>query len=119
MKTTLLAKSSSGEHYKVEFAAEGNPVRVFCHCQAGILHRMCKHKLALIKGDTKMLFEPSQAALLSEIHSWSQFAHLKTQLENYETRLKEVEAAANELAKKAAAIKTEFARGLTFGFKPT
>ena len=117
MKTTLLAKSSSGDSYKVEFMAEGATVRVFCHCQAGVLQRMCKHKLALLKGDTKMLFDPKQAPLLYEILSWPQFANLKSRLDEYEKKLKEVEVAKTDLAKRETAIKVEFARGVTFGFK--
>jgi hypothetical protein len=117
MKTTLLAKSSHGEPHRVEFVVDGTSMRVFCHCQAGVLQQMCKHKLALLKGDTKMLFEPEQAPLLAEIHSWPQFANLKSRLEEYEKRLGDVEIAKGELAKKEKAIKSEFARGLTFGFK--
>jgi hypothetical protein len=58
MKATLLAKSSSGESYKVEFLAENSDVRIFCHCQAGVLHRMCKHKQALIDGNVEICFVP-------------------------------------------------------------
>ena len=49
MKATLLAKSSHGEPYKVEFSAEDSTLRVFCHCQAGVLHRMCKHNRANVE----------------------------------------------------------------------
>lgn len=78
---------------------------------------MCKHKLALIKGDVKMLFDHKQEGLLSEIQAWPRFASLKLQLEEYEKKLKQVEVAKAELAVKEKAIKTDFARSLTFGFK--
>jgi hypothetical protein len=117
MKTILLAKSSSGEPYKVEFIADGSSLRVFCHCQAGVLQQMCKHKLALIKGDTNMLFDPKHAALLSEVHAWSQFGELKVRTAEYEKKLKEIESAKEVFAKKEKSIKQEFARGLTRGFK--
>jgi hypothetical protein len=117
MKTVLLAKSSSGEPYNVEFVADETSVRVFCHCQAGVLQRMCKHKLAFLKGDTKMLFDPKQATLLLGILSWPQFTSLKVRLDEYEKKLRQVEIAKEDLTKEEAEIKAEFARGLTFGFK--
>ena len=117
MKATLLAKSSSGEPYKVEFLTDGGSLRVFCHCQAGVLQRMCKHKLASIQGDTDMLFDSKQAPLLSEIHSWPEFGNLKTHISEYEKKLLEIEEAQGALAKKEKAIKAEFARGLSHGFR--
>lgn len=117
MKTILLAKSSSGESYQVEFLVDGNSVRVLCHCQAGVLHMMCKHKLALLHGDKTMLFDSTQAHLLSELHTQPQFANLKSQLGEFEKKLKEIEVAKGALAKNEKAIKADFARGLTSGFK--
>ena len=78
---------------------------------------MCKHKLAFIQGDTKMLFDSNEASLLSEIHSWPEFGNLKTHAVEYEKKLLEIEAAQDLLAKKEKAIKAEFAHGLTHGFK--
>lgn len=117
MKATLLAKSSSGEPYNVEFLTDGGSLRVFCHCQAGVLQRMCKHKLAFILGDTNMLFDSNQASLLSEIHTWPEFGNLKTHANEYEKQLAEIESAQAALAKKEKIIKAAFAHGLSHGFK--
>jgi hypothetical protein len=117
MKATLLAKSSSGESYNVEFLTDGGSLRVFCHCQAGVLQRMCKHKLAFIQGDIKMLFDSSQVSLLAEIQSWPEFSSLNTHAAEYEKQLAEIEMAQNALARKGKAIKAEFAHGLTHGFR--
>jgi hypothetical protein len=117
MKIVLLAKSSSGESYKVEFLGEESCIRVFCHCQAGVLQHMCKHKLALLKGDESMLSDPKQAFLLSEIHTWPQFGTVKTHVDEFEKKLKEIEVAKEVLGKKEKTIKAEFARGLAKGFK--
>ena len=106
-----------GDPHQVEFMTDASNVRIFCHCQAGILQRMCKHKMALIKGDAKMLFDVKQAALLTEIHSWPQFAKLRPRLDEYEKQLNEVESEKNVLAKKESRIKADFAHGLSFGFK--
>ena len=117
MKATLLAKSSSGEPYNVEFLTDAGSVRIFCHCQAGVLQRMCKHKLAFIQGDTNMLFDSTQAHQLSEIHSWPEFGNLKAHAVEYEKKLLEIEVAQGVLAKKEKAVKAEFAHGLTHGFR--
>ena len=117
MKATLLAKSSSGEPYNVEFLTDAGSLRVFCHCQAGVLQRTCKHKLAFIQGDAKMLFDSNQASLLSEIQSWPEFENLKMHAIEYDKKLLEIETAQGLLAKKEKAIKAEFAHGLTHGFK--
>jgi hypothetical protein len=116
MKIVLLANSSSGDPYEVEFLADAASVRVFCHCQAGTLQMMCKHKLALIKGDAKMLYDAKQATLLDQVQSWPQFAKLRPRLDEYQKQLNEIEVAKGELAKKEKAIKAQFAHGLCFGF---
>jgi hypothetical protein len=64
-----------------------------------------------------MLYDASQAALLSEIHSWPKFSHLKTHVAEYEKKLAEIEASQNELSKRERALKAEFAHGLAHCFK--
>jgi len=117
VKATLLAKSSRGEPYKVEFSSGEDGLRIFCHCQAGVLHRMCKHKRALIEGDIQMLFDPTQATLLSEIRSWPQFQNIQKHLEASLKQLTEIEKAKSELDKKEKQIKAALGKGLSFGFK--
>lgn len=117
MKAILLAKSSHGDPYKVEFSADDAGLRIFCHCQAGVLHRMCKHKQAFIDGDIKMLFDPAQTALLSEIRSWPQFQSVQERLESLSKQLTEIEKAQCELEKRGKQIKAELGKGLSFGFR--
>ncbi len=55
----LYAKASSrDEPYTVEVVPEGDKVSVFCNCPAGNLTRFCKHKLAVVAGDTSILDDP-------------------------------------------------------------
>jgi uncharacterized Zn finger protein len=60
MKLLLLSKSSAGEPYRVDVDADQSGIRMFCHCPAGSLNQVCKHKLALVKGDSTMLADPEQ-----------------------------------------------------------
>lgn len=93
-KITLLAKSSSSRTpYKVEFMADGPSVMVYCHCKAGVQQWMCKHKLALILGDSTMLFDPGQTELLSRIQSWPQYSDLKKRTDEFENKLREIQEA--------------------------
>lgn len=119
MKATLLAKSSQGDSYKVEFLAVNESLRVFCHCQAGVLHRMCKHKQAMLDGDATMLFDSTQTAVLAEIHAWPQFNNLKKQLVKFSDKLVAIEKAKRELDKDEKAIKAALGKGLSFGFETT
>ena len=117
MKATILARSESqpGESYRVEFAVNGDCVRVFCHCKAGETQHMCKHKLALIAGETKMLFDAKQAALLAEVRAWPQFAILTARVKKYVVQMNEIESAKDELAKRDKAVKTQMVHDLSFG----
>ena len=65
MKITVLAKSSSGEPYSVDFMLEKDRLSVFCNCPAGVWGKFCKHKLRLLLNDTSMLFDPDQTEKLS------------------------------------------------------
>ena len=115
MKATLLAKSSAGDPYEVEFAIGGEHVRVLCRCQAGVLQQMCKHKLALITGDAKMLFDATQASMLAEIQSWPQFDGLRNRMERYVRELGEIELEKAELAKRERGIKAQIGKDLAHG----
>src|ERR1041385_5790907 len=87
MSAKLLARSSEGGSYVVEFTEIDGTLRVICHCQAGTLQQMCKHKLALLKGDSGMLHDQSQTAELSRILSSPEYAALKPRLDRYETEV--------------------------------
>jgi hypothetical protein len=115
MKITLLAKSSSGGSYPVEFTSDSNSVRILCHCQAGLCHLVCKHKLAFLRGDKGMLFDPDQVSLLLEIHTWPQLTALRIHLDEYEGKLNEIETDRQKLLKREKTIKAEFAHALLHG----
>ena len=91
MRTTILAKSSSGDSYRVEFLDESGGIRVFCHCQAGVLQQMCKHKLALIKLDPKMLFDQSELPSSQAIGTWPSYPALSARLAEFERDLATIE----------------------------
>jgi hypothetical protein len=59
METALLVKSSSmtGFGYEVVFKINNGIITIRCNCRAGELTKLCKHKLALIRGDYSVLMD--------------------------------------------------------------
>ena len=115
MKVTLQAKSSSGGSYPVEFSDESDALRVFCHCPAGSLQQMCRHKIGLLKGDYKMLFNPTEQHLMDQLLASTAYAALKPKLDSYEAALASNDREIAKLKAKEKALKSDFAHELTFG----
>lgn len=67
MKYEFLAKSSRTVPYLVVFTHSENGVSATCNCQAGVFGKLCKHKLALLQGDSSMLFDPTEDQQLLEL----------------------------------------------------
>ena len=115
MKITIFAKSSSGESYPVEFMEDAASLRIFCHCKAGVLQQMCKHKLALIKLDSKMLYDSAQGAELEAIGLWPTYQALRNRTDAYESDLAEVDRQKAQLAQREKQLKSAMAYELTHG----
>jgi hypothetical protein len=116
MKLTIFAFSSTGESYPVEFSDESGNLRVFCHCQAGSFQQMCKHKIALLKGDRSMLFDQTQEKLLNKVFSSPAYSALKSHLDEYDKQLSIIESEARRLKEREKTLKAEFAYLLTHGY---
>ncbi len=112
MKLTIHALSSSGGNYPVEFSDDSGVLRAFCHCQAGSFQQMCKHKLALLKGDRRMLSDPGEENLLEELLSSSTYPALRLRLDEYEKQLAEVEREIGKLKEREKNLKANFAAEL-------
>lgn len=67
MNYAFLAKSSGAEPYQIVFDFSDNLLAVTCNCPAGVFGKLCKHKLALLRGDEAMLFDPTEAQQLREV----------------------------------------------------
>ena len=117
MKLTILASSSSGGSYDVEFLDDNGVLRIFCHCQAGSMQQMCKHKLAFLKGDRTMLYNREQEKLLAEVLSSPTYPALRRRLDEYEEQLTKVEREMRKLKEREKILKTDFAYELTHGRK--
>jgi uncharacterized Zn finger protein len=115
LKSVIHVKSSSGDFYEVQFHIEETKTRIFCHCPAGVMQQMCKHKLALIKGDATVLFDASQASELKRIIDSPVFSKILTRLSRYESELLAIEKEKALIVKREKETKSAFARELTAG----
>jgi len=72
MKITLLVKSSSipGIAYEVDFKNTNGIVTIKCNCRAGELTKLCKHKLALIRGDSSILIDDNEDHNFIHVKEW-------------------------------------------------
>lgn len=67
MKTLLICSSSNpDEPYKMQFAIDGDRIKLRCYCPAGTQHMLCKHVISLLEGDRKIVFPTCDPALFDE-----------------------------------------------------
>jgi hypothetical protein len=78
----------------------------------------CKHKVTLLKGETKMLFDPEEKSLLNMLHEWDGFAVLKTRLLKYDEQIAALQKQKALIDKQAKEWKKKFARALLTGDFP-
>jgi len=124
MEINIHVKSSShpDKPYKVLFLHKDGKVSVLCDCPAGEWGKLCKHKLALIGKDTKMLYAYDEADLLLDAHDLIRQTSLMDAYSNFEVRCKEIEALCKEieaqkhkLKKKLTGIKKQMGKLLHDG----
>jgi hypothetical protein len=93
MKIILYAKSSDGvNYYNVAFNNREGIINITCDCRAGELTKLCRHKLALIRGDASILYDDSQLNEFTTIKKWiseSRFAQLILEHDSIEKALQE------------------------------
>jgi len=78
---------------------------------------MCKHKLAFLNGDRKMLYDSSQEKLLAEVLSSAAYAVLRKQLDEYQEQLNELESEMDKIKEREKNLKSDFAYELAQGHK--
>jgi hypothetical protein len=94
MKISLLVKSSSlaGVGYEVVFKNLNGIITIKCNCRAGELTKLCKHKLALIRGDSSILMDRNEDDNFCNVKEWiknTALSQLITQLDLAEKSLAE------------------------------
>lgn len=88
MEKSFRVRSSDGvTSYLVSVEKTKNGIALYCDCPAGNLEKLCKHKLAIVTGDEKILFNPGEKDSLKQICEWigqSQYPQLMRDLHDSE-----------------------------------
>jgi len=114
MEKTILVKSSSrDEPYAVAFSLTESGLSILCDCPAGEWGKYCKHKMAIVLADEKILYDEHQRDNFIKVQKWiaaSGYLALIQELAEFERAL--------ELAKKNVKNqKVEIARLMKEGLK--
>lgn len=107
----LKVKSSSAEFYTI-IVEITDTIKVNCNCGAGIFGKLCKHKIAVLSGDSNILIDIKDKSILEEINgviSKSDFFNLNNELESAK---KTVEIAKKQETKAKNKLETAIKNGI-------
>ena len=71
METIILVKSSSrDEPYAVAVSSTESGLSIFCDCRAGEWGKYCKHKMAIVLADERILYDEEQKDNFIKVTKW-------------------------------------------------
>lgn len=112
MQRELLVNSSSADStYAVQFTFDVGKLSVFCTCSAGAFGKLCKHKLALLTGDSSTLANNESIEGLKEVQKWIDQSMWPILLSELQISEENTRVAQSELAK----IKKKIEAGMKNG----
>ncbi len=65
----FLVKGSSSDAYEITFIKDGNSLTALCTCPAGTYGNLCKHRVAILDGNTKAI-SSGNADQASRVIDW-------------------------------------------------
>ena len=106
MEITILVKSSSrDEPYVVTVSSTETGLSILCDCPAGEWGKYCKHKVAIVLADEKILYDEEQTDNFNKISKWiseSSYPNLVTELRESEKSLEAAKRAVKNQKEKIA-----------------
>jgi hypothetical protein len=112
MKIILFVKSSDGIiFYKVAFTNREGIISVKCDCPAGELTKLCRHKLALIRGDESILYDKNQQSDFLTMNDWIKASSFYKLVVDYDAIEKEFQKKQRELKKIKESLEIAMRRG--------
>lgn len=103
-KYRFLVRGSTGQ-YEVTFTREGDQLTTKCTCQAGEYGLHCKHRIAIIMGDTSNILSGNEnqvkeiKELIKDTDVEKALIHLKEAEKAYELAQKQLSKAKKTLAR--------------------
>lgn len=103
----FLVKGSSADPYEVTFIKDGNSLTALCTCPAGTYGNFCKHRIAILNGNTKSIASEN-AAEVTTVMGWLE----GTDVESALAAVREAEKIADPGKKALNAAKRKLARAM-------
>lgn len=113
MEIILYAKSSDGiTCYNVAFKNRDGIISIKCDCRAGELTKLCRHKLALLRGDAGILYENTQVSEFATIKDWIRTSSFTQLILEHDRIEKAVHEKQRELKKIKEVIEVAMRKGI-------
>jgi len=104
---SVFIKSSNPELcYKVSVNGDRDSLNIICDCPAGSMGQWCKHKTAIVKRDSVMLFNSKDTPMLNELSESIEGSEIVQTFQELDGVDKEI----SELKKKQKGLKQKIAR---------
>lgn len=98
METTILVKSSSrDEPYAVAVSSTESGLSLFCDCPAGEWGKYCKHKIAIVLADERILYNEDQKNGFDQATKWISESGYPTLVKELRESEKALESAKNNV----------------------
>ena len=102
---TLQVKGSSSDPYELIFIKDGDSLTALCNCPAGTFGNLCKHRVAILDGDSAAVVD-DDATKIASVVEWlvgtdveTALAELRVVESDKEASKPDVVAAKRKLAK--------------------
>lgn len=96
---TFLVQGSAADPYEVRFVNRGNGnLSAYCTCMAGQKGTFCKHRINILKGETRGIVE-SNLEDVKTVASWLPDTDIEIAIKNVEKAEDELDIAKSVLAK--------------------
>lgn len=102
---TFLVQGSAPDPYEVQFFRRGTNLSAYCTCPAGMVGQYCKHRFAIMGGDTRAVVSGNEHEA-SDVRSWipgSDVAVALSALGDAEDHLAEAKQAVSSAKRRVAA----------------
>jgi len=104
---TLRVKGSSSDPYELTFIKDGSSLTALCDCPAGTFGNLCKHRVAILDGDTAAVVD-DDGEKAGVIVQWL----IGTDVESALQEMREVEASSEASKPDLVAAKRKLAKAM-------
>ena len=103
----IMVNGSSKDPYELTFIKDGASLTAICTCPAGTFGNLCKHRVAILDGDTKAVVG-DDADKVPKVVEWL----AGTDVESALAKLRDVDATSSTAKDVLAAAKRDLARAM-------